>query len=205
MLHMAYYFQSRTITFLDLSLREAPNFAVDTTPACETGNVISKLLNKQIKSAMKLLLERIASEVLEDLEKLLKTKDRTVWPSCFCAISLLCICIEETQISIDGFAMYNTVYAAAGAHSSMMKSVEACEKLDSHPFRHLLDLFHGIFRSKKAHCSQGNGKVYNPIRDKLGNNIESTMDTSAINLVHDMREFVSNNGNEIMRPSGIIY
>lgn len=131
---------------------------------------ISRLLNRQFKSALQDLGRGMLRQLFYELERVLKTREKKEWASCFCAVALICICIEEAQISMDAVAMHISLHGAEKDIPSVETKLETCRKLDDVLFKHLLDLFHGYYKSNNT--SKGNnGKCgFNPIRDGTENN-----------------------------------
>jgi hypothetical protein len=153
---------------------------------------ISGILNKQIKSTMSTLLHESTRELLEKLEKALKEKSRKAWADCFSTICILFLCAEEVQIATQGFIMHNIVNDSGGPTSSN-DGVETCRSLDDYPFTHLMELFHGVYHSRKKPNPSRPGHVFNPLRDGVETYSSDGLDQSSVDLINGVRLLVSQN------------
>jgi hypothetical protein len=127
----------------------------------------SRLLSRQVKYAMHKLHREITMDVLEGLEKSMRSRTRDSWGPSFCAILMLCLCIDGLQIAADTFIVCDWEKCRReGVESQYIRnqSVEACQALDEYPFQQCTRLFHDIYRSHK----EGNGgerkEGFNPLR-----------------------------------------
>lgn len=192
MLYAMHRFMGWTIKLTDQSLERAicslrtPGFRAYQT------RLISRLLNSQLKSAMLVLIREVTREVLEKLERELFTRNDSVWAICFFVISILCMCMEDAQIAMDGFFMHSKYHGTTVSSPSYGERIEACRKLDDHLFTHLNKLFHGVFKSDKKLSTRRKVHVYNPIRE-LPEDC-STLDQNLINLIKSIRQLISDEG-----------
>jgi len=147
---------------------------------------ISGVLNKQLKSAMSTIIQDSTREVLEKLEKELKRRGKKVWADCFCTICILFLCAEEVQIATQGFIMHNIANGYGGSTSSD-EGVETCKNLDIHPFTHLMELFHGVYHSRKQPIRHRPSHVFNPLRDGVEAYNNNDFDQSSVDLVNGVR------------------
>lgn len=191
MLHAIYKFMATTITITESSkgqlsdyLRKPAMIEYDSSIAC-------RLLNRQIKSTMHALRERLMREVLEELEKELRTRSKAVWAPCFCVALILCMCVEEAQIAMDAFAMHTRALGAMQDAPSSQTTIESCRKLDDLLFNHLLDLFHGVYKTHQTSKPQRSCRVYNPIRDGPETNIKEGLDQKSADLVSEFRGIIA--------------
>lgn len=164
-------------------------------------NMIPRLLNRQVKAAMHTLRQGLMREVLEELEKELRGRDKDSWAICFCVVLILCICVEDAQTSMDALTMHLHVHGEDNAISSEV-TAESCRRLDDSFFRHLHVLFHGIYKSHKPAKPNGNRHSYNPIRDTPKPAAESDSDVEATNLVMKIRQIITDYGRQISYVAG---
>ena len=141
----------------------------------------SRVLNRQIKHSMQLILSETTRKVLHDLEKQLRLRSKAAWVPCFSCVILLCICIEEIIIAIDGFVLHKNTdnHVPTFNESDMMQSIRRLEDF----FIDLKTLFHEIYRSAKDRTGPKNERAFNPVRD--GIDVDEAED-----LTEDMRTLV---------------
>lgn len=190
MLYNVHYFMGRTVKFTDKTADKVASTLRQPIPRRYENSLISKLLNRQIKSAMHCLLRDLTREVLEELEKDLKTRSKAVWATSFCVISIICICIEDVQVAINGLIMDMKVNSSESHIPSSKECIETCRKLDDIPFEHAVRLFHGIYKTQKAPSTYRNDHIYNPIRDGARIDFKEDLDQESADLVNDVRKIL---------------
>jgi hypothetical protein len=178
----------RTITFTSASARQMSSRLRNPVSRPYDSRLISRLLNRQIKSAMHTLLREVTSEVLEELEMDLKTRSKASWATSFCAISILCTCIEELQIAMNGFVMHMKLHGAEEDIPSVKDSVEVCQKLDDKPFIRLIELFHLVYQTRKL--PSANKNVCNPLRDEHEIHGREGLDQESADLANASRQII---------------
>lgn len=195
MLHAIYYFMGTTLTIADTSmeyvrehLRKPPMRAYDSSG-------ISRLLNRQIKSAMHNVRQEVMREVLEELEKELKKRSKVAWPTCFCVSLILCICMEEGQTAMDAFTMHTRAHGTESDAPSSEATIENCRKLDDLLFRHLLKLFHAIYKTHQTAKPHSSNCIYNPIRDRPERDVKGGLDHESTDLIIEIRKIITDHGN----------
>ena len=166
MLHAIHYFMSHSLTFTEESASKVYQ-NVQPFGAPQEAYLSSRLLSRQVKYAMHKLHREITVEVLEGLEKSMRSRTRDSWGPSFCAILVLCLCIEGLQIAADTFIVYDWEKCEEEGIESQYRrsqSAEACQALEDYPFQQCTRLFHDIYRSHK----EGNGgerkEGFNPLR-----------------------------------------
>jgi hypothetical protein len=137
---------------------------------------------------MHTLLREMTIEVLEELEMNLKARSKASWATSFCTVSILCICIEELQIAMNGFSMYMNNHGAKEDIPSVKDSVEVCQKLDDKPFIHLIALFHDIYETRKL--ASANKNVCNPLRDNPEIYGREGLDSESADLANATRQII---------------
>jgi len=192
MLHAIYKFMATTLTITEYSNRQLSDYLRRPAKTKYDLSITSRLLNRQIKSVMHALRERLMREVLEELERELKTRSKAVWAPCFCVALILCMCVEEAQIAMDAFAMHTRVLGAVQDAPSSQITIESCRRLDDLLFNHLLELFHGVYKTHQTSKLHSRCGVYNPIRDGPETNVKEGLDQKSANLVSDFRDIIAN-------------
>lgn len=199
MIHAMHYCMSRILTFT----KESADIAISSirlpTKVPYTKSMTSKVLNAQIKCVMNTLLRDITREVLEGLEKELRTRTKASWATCFCVILILCICIEAVQVDTDCYIVQNIVNGKARANRAMTRGavIEICRSLDDLPFKHCTDLFHGIYRTRKPKTGHRNERGFNPIRDGVDLDEKEGLNGATVQLVDDIRKIMIDYGDGV--------
>lgn len=193
MLDSIYYFMGTTLTITDVSQEHLGKCLRKPTMQSYDSNQISRLLNRQIKSAMHALRRELMREVLDELERELRTKGKEAWATCFCVASILCICVEDAQTAMDAFTMHTRVHGAERESPSSEATIQSCRKLEDLLFRHLLNLFHGIYKTHQSCKAQNGGRVYNPIRDRPETDTKNGSDHGSTDLIIEIRQVIANN------------
>jgi hypothetical protein len=194
MLHATYIFMATTLTIIESSKKFLNDHLRKPTRSSCDSSIASRLLNRQIKSAMHALRQQLIREVLEELEKDLKTRSKAVWAPCFCVALILCMCVEEGQIAMDAFAMHTRVLGAEQDAPSSQATIESCRKLDDLLFSHLVKLFHGVYKTHQSTKPHGNGRNYNPIRDGPEIDANESLDQESADLVFEFRQIMADHG-----------
>ena len=158
-----HYFMGCLITFSKKSVREIYSklFPTSTPPSY----LSSRLLNRQIKHVMHKLHRETTQLVLEDLERSLRSRTKYSWGPSFCAILILCLCIEGLQSSADIIVVCDMQEKGAEASYTRDQSYIACKELDEYPFQQLTKLFHEICKSHSDGNNARRGdKAFNPLK-----------------------------------------
>jgi hypothetical protein len=156
--------------------------------------VPSRILNRQLKHIMHSLLRDLTQDVLRDLEKKLRKRSEASWALCFCTILILCICIEEVQASIDGFAVHSKRKKVGEGAISREDSIGISRRLDDWLFADCKVLFHGIYRSGKGSFGQKSERGFNPIRDEFQIDESKGLTQEMYDLVEDIQEILNIHG-----------
>jgi hypothetical protein len=193
MLHAMHYFMGRSLIYTAASADVVLQELRRPTARIWDSN-ISWLLNRQLKSAMITLLRGVTREILEDLEKELRTRSKAVWATCFCTVCILIFCMEEVQIATDGFVMHKRLYNPDGNNPSPEDAIEICRKLDELPYAYLIELFHGVYKTRKLPMRHRGDHIYNPIRDGAEVDREEGVDQEAVDLANEARLIIKDYG-----------
>jgi hypothetical protein len=150
------------------------------------------LLNREIKHTFWKIVRKLTHRVFIELEKVIRSRQRSSWPIYFAAILILSICVEIVQIIAN--------YHATAAKSSDPHSLAAledeprntCQKLEDFPFGQLVHIFHALFRTAK-----GESGGLNPFRDGFEGGVEDGFDEAAMEMVQEMRKAALGDGMQI--------
>lgn len=190
MLHAVHYFMANLVTFSEESARNVFEKVHLLPPYAEPLGRFqsSRLLNRQIKCVMHKLTKDITEEVLDGLEKSMRSKSKSSWGESFCAILILSLCIDSLQTAADTFVVCDIEKSekeGIDRSYSRRQSFDACQALENYPFLQCKRLFHDIYRSHK----QGNGGLreggFNPFRDIVSAEVD--LDTPTKELVKALR------------------
>lgn len=175
-----------TITFSSGSSRKVKE-NLKGRPGSWGSNLLSPPLNRQVKSKMHGLRVQLTQEVLSGLEKTIKTRSKEAWITSFSVIILLCICMEQAQIAIDGLFMHKKEHQPEEDIPASEIVVDMYRKFDDHLFRHLTEFFHEVFRTRKS-------RIYNPIRDGYQTNRAECNGEGTEQLVKEVRRIINDHG-----------
>ena len=190
MLYSIHFFLGQTITFTDVSAHNvASSLQNPVSPPCNI-YLLSRILNRQVKSAMNTLLCALTGDVLGELERDLNAKRKASWATSFCVVSILCLCMEAVQIAMNGFGMHTRLHGQEADIPSAKDSIEVCRILDAKPFTHAVELFHTVYKTRKISAANKKNRVYNPIRDDPVINFAEGMDQAFVDLANAAREIV---------------
>jgi hypothetical protein len=133
----------------------------------------------------------ITIEVLEGLERTMRSRTKDSWGASFCAFLVLCLCMEGLQIASDTFVVCDM--QKQGVHSTLTRgqSKEACRKIDDNPFNQCKKLFHDIYRSHRDSHRPGREGGFNPLQN-LASSGETGLDPEADVMVRAIFEGMSN-------------
>ncbi|KAF4631616.1 hypothetical protein G7Y89_g6514 [Cudoniella acicularis] len=198
MLYTAMYFLGRTITYSSDPVTEILPYLRRPAIREWDSSPISHLLNRQLKSAMHLLIRELIRDVLEDLERELRTRSKTVWGMSFCVVLILCFCMEDTQKNATGTVMHKRQFGTGERIPSSAEAIEVCRKLDDLPFEHLKTLFHGVYRSQKHPTSKKKDHIFNPIRDGLKEGQDESLDQDSVDLIYKFRDLIKHHTPELV-------
>ncbi|KAG9235680.1 hypothetical protein BJ875DRAFT_264020 [Amylocarpus encephaloides] len=161
----------------------------------------SRLLNRQIKYAMHKLSREITGDVLEGLERAMRSRTKDSWGTSFCTFLVLCLCMEGLQIASDTYVVCDMQRAGANSIYNRQQSVDACRNIDENPFSQCKRLFHDIYKSHRESHRVGREGGFNPLAT-LANNSASGLEQEAdIILVNSIYEMVTRSYDEIITLS----
>jgi hypothetical protein len=149
--------------------------------------ITSEVLDHQVKFCMHKLSQEISLSVLDELEKQLKTRSKGVWGQCFCAILVLCLHMELVQAVAVASEVSSMENDGLALPFNLERSLETCRKLDEYPFRHMVELFHGVYRTQKY-------DGFNPLRTDSTASEDGVLDRETKDMIEQIRLIVLNSG-----------
>jgi hypothetical protein len=193
MLHAIHYFMGSLVTFTSDSAAVvyaavyecSPHFNVPPEPYLS-----SRLLNRQLKFVMHRLHRDITGEVLEGLEKSMRSRTKDASGHCFAAILVLCLCIEALQIAADRFVVCDKIKEGDKSKYRRAQSRKACEEVEDCVYERCTKLFHGIFRSRKERKDGAREGGFNPLR-LVREGVETGLDEPTERMVRSVYGWVN--------------
>lgn len=194
MFYAMHYFMSRVIIFTKDSAEKAVEGLRRPHKLNFAQTLTSTLLNLQIKQAMQGLLSTTSNAVLESLDCAMSgPKTKAAWADIFCAILILCMCIEAVQVASDSYAMA----ALRKDPKCGLCRMEICRRLDEEPFKHLTEIFHMAYKTAKANPKSRIG--FNPIRNGLRVDLDEGVTPQMVKLVSDIKAIITARGKDLLR------
>lgn len=178
---------TRSLLFTDDSAKRAMRSLKSPIQLPYSPDVSSRLVTRQVKHVMYTLLHQVTAEVLEGLEKELRTRTRSSWATSFCIILVLSMYAEMVQVVTDV-----RLVRAIGEGSSVSRdtSIEICRILDDVPIAQCSDIFHAVYRTSKPTHGPRNERGFNPIRDGLEVDAKEGLNQAMTDLVEQIRDIV---------------
>ena len=150
----------------------------------------SRLLSRQVKHVMNKLHRDTYSKVLEVLERSMRSRTRDSWGTSFCAILIMCLCIEGLQTAADILVVCDRKINGDGSEYSRVQSYEACSQLDKYPFQQCVRLFHDIYKSHREGNGGGREPGFNPLK-AIGDGNTTGLDTATEFMVKRVYKMTS--------------
>jgi hypothetical protein len=194
-----HYFMGRVLVVVESSGLEARRNLLLSPDIVYDVGVPSRVLSRQIKHVMHLLLHDLTRDVLEDLEKALRTKSKASWAPCLCTILLLCMCAEEVQASFHGFAVHSSK-GKGGSAISHEDGIEISRKLENLLFADCKVLFHYIYKSGKKSFGRKNERGFNPILDGFQVDESKGLTQEMYDLADEIHEILRIHGKASQSP-----
>ena len=185
-LHAIHYYMSRLLTF-------TPPCAAAVYASCQNLSVpqepylSSRLLNRQLKFVMHRIHQDLTRAVLSDLEKSMRSRTKDTWGASFCAILVLCLCMEGLQTAADMFVVCDLKKEGAASGLRREHSLQACEAVENWPFQRLVGLFHEIYRSSRTASRDGG---FNPLRTLVEGKGTEVDDVATQDMVREIGSLV---------------
>jgi hypothetical protein len=187
-MHAIHYFMSSLITFTDDSaaevLQNVEHFE-DLEAPMPTAFLSSRLLNRQVKYVMNKLHRDLTANVLEGLERSMRSRTKDSWGTSFCTILILCLCMERLQAAADTLVVCDMQNKGFGSRYRRDQSYEACQHLEEYPFYQCKRLFHEIYKSHREGNGAGREAGFNPLK-AMGNGVETGLDAATDMMLRRM-------------------
>ncbi|KAH9215926.1 hypothetical protein DL95DRAFT_388239 [Leptodontidium sp. 2 PMI_412] len=148
----------------------------------------SRILNRQTKALSYHTSRIMTTKVLSQLEKTMRSRDKSLWPTCFAAMLLLAYCMEQMEILARAYIQAAKMGDPESKAAVGNEPEEYCEMVDGGPYAQLSHLFHALYRTGKA----DNGGL-NPLREDFGGQDDAGFDGVAIKMICGVREKVLGN------------
>jgi len=180
----------RLLTFSDASVRDIHRtmnyFESDEEPE---PYLSSRLLNRQIKHVISKIQQELTMEVLDGLEKSLRSRSKDSWAPSFCTILVLSLCIELIETAADIFVVCDIEKEGSKSEYRRNHSSEACSQLDNYPFRQCTQLFHDIFKSHRDNSGGKEGGL-NPLMLNVETDGNTGWDQATKDMIHSIRSII---------------
>jgi hypothetical protein len=187
MLYATEYFMTRSLLFTDDSAKRAMRSLKRPMQLPYSPDVSSRLITRQVKHEMCKLLHEVTAEVLEGLEKELRSRTRSSWAMSFCIILVLSMYAEMVQVVTDVRLVRQIL---EGSSVSRDISIETCRILDDLPIAQCSEIFHAVYHTSKPIRGPRNERGFNPIRDGLEVDAEEGINQDMADLVEQIRDIV---------------
>jgi hypothetical protein len=194
MLYALHFFLKEKLLFTDETAREALQRLRSPVQLPYVRDLSPKLITRQVKHEIYILVREKTEEVLQGLEKELTKAKKGSWGNCFCVIMLLCMCAEMVQVQADLKVVYELSNNLGGPNLSRGTSIDVCRNLDTRPIWQCMAMFHKIYRSDKRNTNHKMERAFNPLRDGIRTDSKEGVDEPMLNLVRDIRRVVSDLG-----------
>lgn len=192
MLHAINYFMKTLMTFSEESASKVyqtlQEFGEPRKPYLS-----SRLLNRQVKYAMHRLSREVTVEVLEGLERSMRSRTKDSWGASFCAFLVLCLCMENLQIACDIYVVCDIEKCQKDGSRSAYdrsQSYQASQKVDENPFFQCKRLFHDIYRTHKESSRGAREAGFNPLRNLALHDMNTGLDPAADAMVKSIYQMI---------------
>jgi hypothetical protein len=149
----------------------------------------ARVLTRQIKGIMNLLLEDLTKKVLRKLDGQLRKKRTEDWPIFLCTFLVLCMCAEELQVAVDAFVLFKSHSKDGDPSHIAQDGREACGKLEKESLEHSWILLYVILKRIL--------NKDNPFRRGYEMGCELGQNEAKANLIKDLRQLMVDHGNRL--------
>ena len=125
----------------------------------------------------------------------MRSRTKDFWGPSFCAILLLCLCIEGLQTAADIFVVCDAEKSRRDGIASRHnrgESFMACQALDEFPFEKTKKLFHDIYRSHKESNGGAREGGFNPFRSFQAG-VDTGLDRGTLEMVKSINWIIWDN------------
>jgi Protein kinase domain len=183
----------RKITFAEDSRSKIAGSLQNLSTISTSSSLSARVIGRQIKGAMKLLSTELTKEVLVGLEGELRQKKPKSWALCLCTHLILCIYVEELQISVDAFVLWKISNKHEDPKYVRDCGAEICRRLEEVTLLHSWILMSGVLR--------GILRNHNPFIHDCSINDESIQNQAEVDLVNSIRHLMTNHEEEIAKKA----
>ncbi|KAG4443108.1 hypothetical protein IFR05_001434 [Cadophora sp. M221] len=148
----------------------------------------SRILNRQTKALSYHTSRIMTTKVLSQLEKTMRSRDKSLWPTCFAAMLLLAYFMEQMEVLARAHIQAATMGDPESKAAVEREPEEYCEMVDGGPYAQLSRLFHALYRTGKV----DNGGL-NPLREDFGGQDDAGFDDVMMKMIRGVREKVLGN------------
>lgn len=182
MVHRLQSVMKRFINFSDDSASKAVgSLKTQTADLPPFSPLSSKGLSKQIKGTMNLLLHELTTAVLDRFDWQLRGQKKESWLLCLATMIVICMCMEQAQISIDGFCLHRTSSEGGDPRLIQQYGTGAChniEKMAAEYTSLLLKMLGGILSE------------HNPFKLGCTENGAPCRSETEVNFVNEIRQLM---------------
>lgn len=147
----------------------------------------ARVLARQIKGALDLLLEDLTKELLDEFNSELRQKRTETWPECLCTLLVLCLTAELVQIGVDGVVSVQISKDDTGDSKLIRQyAIEVCHRLETQILEHSLVLVNGKLKVML--------KKHNPFRNGCATDDGPAQNEVKRTLIDDLRQVLSSHG-----------
>ncbi|KAI1505440.1 hypothetical protein F5X99DRAFT_367997 [Biscogniauxia marginata] len=157
--------------------------------------VTTRVLNRQVKSAVDELLLKEMQSLFDGFSKSLKPKSRREWAPCLAAFLVLCQFMEAVEAAADVFVVSQNEIDARNrspASSSQSPALDRafarglCRDIDNIPFKQVAYQFHQIYQT---HSRDAATRAFNPLLDDSFA-LAGDLDPATVEMVAGLRELL---------------
>jgi hypothetical protein len=148
-------------------------------------DISARVLNRQLKGALKILYEEHLRDLLRRLENEYKSKARKSWVLCFCTNLILCLIVELLQNAIDGLVVYNISEKGEDPACAVERGTKSCQQLEELPIKYSWTMFFGLYKS------------YNPIKNGCLPDDNSGQNEGEAELIDAFAQIIHDNGKSL--------
>ncbi len=183
---------SRTFTFNKQSASAAiaglqsPSSVLPSQP-----DICARVLNRQLKGALKILYEELLRDFLEGFEKEYRSQARRSWVLCFCTNLILCLIVEQLQNAIDGLVVYKISTEGQDPASTVERGTKSCQELEELPIQYSWTMFFGLYKS------------YNHSKNGCPPDGHWEQSEGEAELIEAFTQMVENNGSPLTGMGGV--
>jgi hypothetical protein len=156
--------------------------------------LVSPFIDDIIKHELYMMLVKTAGDVLKDLDEMLESEDKTLWAPCLCAVLIICLIAETTQLEQDLNSIYEIQDMEEESREIRDTSINHFLEVEYHLVSHCVNKFHSFKKSRQKSLGKRNYNGFNPIRDGLKLDNEHGLGQPAVTLVDEIRRILRDNG-----------